>query len=88
MWWQSRLPSAVAVATRPAMLGQCDGSPFGVAREMQHHCFHWARHMLQCWAWPHCGLLHMVRMPFGRVMGRNHEGRLGKTQTYTACYLY
>ena len=50
----------------------CDGSPFGVAREMQHHCFHWARHMLQCWAWPHCWLLHMVRMPFGPVMGREH----------------
>ena len=38
---------------------------------VQQHCFHWARHILQCWAWPPCGLLHMVRMSFGRVIGRD-----------------
>ena len=72
MWWQSRLPSAVAVATRPAMLGQCDGSPFGVAREMLLPLGAAHAAMLGLAALWRCGLLHMVRMPFGPVMGREH----------------
>ena len=60
--WRRALPCWVYVTVHP----------FGVARGVQQHCFHWARHILQCWAWPPCGLLHMVRMSFGRVIGRDH----------------
>ena len=55
-WWQSRLPIAVAVATRPAMLGQlpeqgvCVGlllPPLGEAHaEMQQLGAVW-----DCWMW-------------------------------------
>ena len=65
MGWQSRLPSAVAVSS-----GQCTRFVGVLAGSAAAPI--WARHILHCWAWLDCGLLHMVQVAFGRVIGGDH----------------
>ena len=71
MGWQSRLPSAVAVETRPAMLvGQGAASQaFAILQSTRAAASIGRGTGCNAAARPDCGLLHVFLAAFGRLVG-------------------